>query len=475
MRIFWFLLGVALYGSFQAFHKFVEPEFVTAAAMHQFEDQTFAMRLAMAVPSFERFIYICWWIGAIPFMCFRRATPQDLARPAVAHVSTSLRVNDITRELNADLLNNGTANVQYSKYKEVADDYKDDDIKKGKEILNKTVVGMVLFLCLALSGCWKPYQPVVLETVDTSETAFLLPLIGEVEQQDAFKSEQYLEKNLVATKQVQIPHRWVQLGYEWLGMPNGKWLPSARLVKVDRAPVTREWTADEKSGTSKKDDAIWVMTSDSVAFSTGWTCTARIASTTDAVKFLFNYPSGSLETVLDGEVRAKLQAVFGLAVTDRPMDELRQNSTPIFEKTRKEVEAFFKERGITITNLGITGGYVHKDARIQETLNKVFQSQQDVLTATAAAKAQEQKNESVRLKAEGEAAATLLSAKAQADAIKMVADAKSYEQEKAKADPKFYIDLKKIEVENKKVEKWNGTYPTTFMGGNLPEMLLQVK
>ena len=35
------------------------------------------------------------------------------------------------------------------------------------------------------------------------------------------------------------------------------------------------------------------MTTDQVEFSTGWTCTARIDSRDDAVKFLHNYPAGS--------------------------------------------------------------------------------------------------------------------------------------------------------------------------------------
>lgn len=38
---------------------------------------------------------------------------------------------------------------------------------------------------------------------------------------------------------------WVQTGYSTLSW-NGEWRPSARLIKVDTASVTREWTADGK-------------------------------------------------------------------------------------------------------------------------------------------------------------------------------------------------------------------------------------
>jgi hypothetical protein len=137
--------------------------------------------------------------------------------------------------------------------------------------------------------------------------------------------------------------------------PDGEWKDAAILIKVDKSPVTREWTADENSGTSTRNEAIWVMTSDQVEFSTGWTCTARIDSQENAVKFLYNYPNGSLKNVLDQEVRGKLQADFGLEVTDLPMETLRISATPHITAVTKSITAFFKDRGITITNLGITG------------------------------------------------------------------------------------------------------------------------
>src|SRR6185503_4383930 len=209
-----------------------------------------------------------------------------------------------------------------------------------------------------------------------------LPLTGEVSSQTSTNNEEYLRSNLVYTKQVKLPQQWVQHGFETFG-PNGKWKAAAILVKVDKSPVTREWTADPNSGTSNKNEAIWVMTSDQVEFSTGWTCTARIAARDDAVKFLHNYPNGSLQNVLDTEVRAKLQAVFGLEVTDLPMEKLRKEATPHITTTTKEVEGFFKERGITITNLGISGGFIYKDKTIMDTMVKVFNAEQEKAIATA--------------------------------------------------------------------------------------------
>lgn len=342
--------------------------------------------------------------------------------------------------------------------------------KDIKRILGYTGLFLVLFVN---AGCYRPYEPVDLQTINTNEEGFLIPLQGDTTKQVSTASEEFLKQNLVHTKQVRIPQQWVKTGYEWVGMPNGKWQPSAILIKVDRAPVTREWTADEKSGTSNKNEAVWVMTSDQVEFSTGWTCTARIASRDDAVKFLSNYPNGTLEKVLDEEVRSKIQSEFGYEVTDLPMDELRKNATPHITKVVKTVRDFFEQRGITITNLGITGGFVYKNTTIQEKLVEVFNAEQEKNISLAKAQAQEQENKRVVFEATGKADAILKQKKAEADGIKMVADAKNYEIQQAKQDLNAYLELKRLEIQKAQIEKWNGQFPYYFMGTN-PNLLLQV-
>lgn len=340
--------------------------------------------------------------------------------------------------------------------------------KDAKNILKNAAA---VFLILAATGCYRPFQPNKLETIQTNEEAFLLPLIGDLDKQKSSQTEDYLKQNLVYTKQVQIPQQWVQTGYETMGA-NGQWKDAAILVRVDKSPVTREWTADPNSGTSNKNEAIWVMTSDQVEFSTGWTCTARISSRDDAVVFLHNYPNGSLTGVMDGEMRAKLQATFGLEVTDLPMHELRTRATPHILKVIAEVTDFFKKRGITITNLGITGGFVYKDPTISQKLVEVFNAEQAKSVAAAAVEAQVEINKRLELEATVKAKALMTERQAEADGIRLVADAKGYEMEKAKIDNATYLLLKKLEIEKMKLEKWDGKFPTYFMGGEKEMQLL---
>lgn len=332
------------------------------------------------------------------------------------------------------------------------------------QMFKKAGLFAAVLMCFGITGCYRPFEPVQYEVIQSNEEAFLLPYTESVDKQTSTHGEEFLRKNLVHTQQVKIPQQWVPKGYETFGA-NGEWKPAAILIKVDKSPVTREWTADPNSGTSSKNEAIWVMTSDQVEFSTGWTCTARISSRDDAVKFLYNYPNGSLEKVMDTELRARLQAAFGLEVTDLPMTELRLKATPHILNVVDEVKSFFLERGITITNLGITGGFVYKDPSIIATMVKVFNAEQEKAIAMAGVAAQSETNKKIQLEADAKAKASLTVQQAEADGIKLVADAKKYEIEQAKTDAETYIVLKRIELEKIKLEKWDGKFPLYFMGG----------
>ena len=159
-----------------------------------------------------------------------------------------------------------------------------------------------LLLC---GGCYRDYDKPEFSEVDTADTAYLVPLEGDTANQAKFDSESFLDDKKVASKRVQITHRWNQTG-RWPG--EGEWIANVRLVKVNRSPVTREWTADAKNGTAAKDQAIWVESQDSVGFSMGFTVTGYIREE-DASRFLYWYPAtdkdgtASLATVMDSEIR----------------------------------------------------------------------------------------------------------------------------------------------------------------------------
>jgi regulator of protease activity HflC (stomatin/prohibitin superfamily) len=322
-------------------------------------------------------------------------------------------------------------------------------------------VGMLAILMA--SGCVRPFQPIKLEVIQPNEEAFLLPFTENIEKQQSTNTEEYLRRNLVHSQQVKIPQQWVPTGYEY-SAANGAWRDAAILVRVDKSPVTREWTADPNSGTSSKNEAIWVMTSDQVEFSTGWTCTARVATRDDAVKFLHNYPNGALQQVMDQEVRAKLQSEFGLEVTDLPMEELRTKASPHIKRVVETLVKGFSERGITITNLGISGGFIYKDPSIVKMHVEVFNAEQKKQIAVSEASTQIEKNKTIQLEAEAKSKAILEEQQGVAEGIKLIADARTYELEKIREHGDVYIRLQHLEIEKARNERWDGRYPTTMIG-----------
>ena len=76
----------------------------------------------------------------------------------------------------------------------------------------KKIIAMFLTLvmcCTMFTGCFfrKPYDKPEFVTIEPSQTAFLIPLVGDTTTQSAFESEEMLLEAKIATKEIQIPHR----------------------------------------------------------------------------------------------------------------------------------------------------------------------------------------------------------------------------------------------------------------------------
>ncbi len=353
---------------------------------------------------------------------------------------------------------------------------------KGRERFAKVAALLALAsLPLFGTGCIKPYDRPEYVEIDTSETGFLIPLEGETAAQQKFQSEDYLRERKVAAKRVQITHRWSQEGrFE----NDGRWIATVRLVKVNRSPVTREWNTAETTGagtrTHRTDKAIWIESADSVGFSMGFTCTAFIAED-DAAKFLYWYPSGSLANVMDQEVRGRIQQSAAEVAARYPLDQLRSKKQEIADAVKSDVTSFFATRGVTITTVGMFGGMTYENPEIQKSIDQTFIAQQLKVVSEAKFDAQKKENERIELEANataekvrreamGQADARKTSAAGEAEAIREVSRALA----EAQQNP-LLLQLKQLEVEKARVERWDGKYPTWFFGAgaNPPGLLVQ--
>jgi SPFH domain / Band 7 family len=334
----------------------------------------------------------------------------------------------------------------------------------------------------------RPYDVPEFVEVGASESAFLIPLEGDTANQAAFHSVKFLEEKKIATKRVQITHRWQQMGY----LPRtGNYVATVRLVKVDRRPITREWTKSPKSGTSSKDEAISVESRESVNFSMGLSCTAFIPEESAAI-FLYSYPSKSLAEMLDMEVRARIQQLVAEEAGKHNVFDLPAKKNDIMKSVRDDVVPFFKKKGIEITTIAMLGGLTFDNVEIQRAIDDSAKASQLKVAAEAKRAAQEVENKTLLLAADGRATAAkreaegklevelvrveseakirIREAEGQAEAIRRVADAKAYEALKANENADTYFRLRVIETELLRWKQWDGRYPQYMlqMGASSP-------
>lgn len=342
--------------------------------------------------------------------------------------------------------------------------------KPNTRILALALVGAAM---LATTGCVRKYDTPEFVEIKANETAYVIPLEQSSDAGVKFDSEAYLETKKVAVKRIQIPHRWVQTG-RW--SIDGDYIDTVRVIAVDRTPVTRQWETGKDSKT-----ALWMESMDSIGFSTGFSVTAHVEEQ-DTSRFLYSYKSTSLAQVLDTELRARIQSVAGAVAAKYKMDLLRERKNEVIQAVKDDVLPFFKAKGITITTIGQFGGFDYENNDIQIAIDGTFVAQQAKVKNAALLEAQTDANkrieleaialaEAARTKAKGEADGKLSVFEAEAKGLRAVNTALS----EANQNPAL-VELKRIDVEKIRAERWDGKFPQWYMGGEggLPGMILNV-
>ncbi len=296
------------------------------------------------------------------------------------------------------------------------------------------MLAVMLVMCvLTFASCRKPYDKPEFKNIEASQTAFLVPLIGDTSDQGAFDSEELLLETKVATKEIQIPHRWVQTGRKhW----QGEWRPSATLIVVERKPVSRSWESGESTADSSN-KAIFGETADNIGIYVGMNCTAMIEEK-DAAKFLYRYNNTPLETIIDTDIKKMVEDRFNIETALVNSTDLGAKKGEIMEKVKTYVVDYFKDYGITITVLGLKEGISFENPEIQKALDAKFASEQDLVI-------QQNKNEAAIAKAQAEAEAVIIAAEAQ-----------------AKANDTLAKSITDAILEQMYYEKWDGKLPNVY-------------
>lgn len=305
---------------------------------------------------------------------------------------------------------------------------------------------MLVLVCCCFTGCVKPYDTPEFVTIEASQTAFLIPLIGDTTNQASFESEELLLEAKVATKEIQIPHRWVQTGrMRWMG----EYRASATLIVVERKPVSRSWESGDSTASSSN-RAIFGGSSDNIGIYVGMNCTAMIEEK-DAAKFLYRYNNTPLETIIDTDIKKMVEDRFNVETAKYTSTELGAKKGEIMEAVKAYVVDYFKAYGITITVLGLKEDISYENPEIQKAIDAKFASEQELVI-------QQNKNEASIAKAEAEAQAVKIAAQAEADAMKILADAQ------AEANRTLAESLTDEILKQMYYERWDGKLPEVMLG-----------
>lgn len=231
-----------------------------------------------------------------------------------------------------------------------------------------------------------------------SESAFFIPDVGaNKDSQAAFGSEQYLKENKIAAKRFNVTH--VKLPATGGYFEGDYYVPTGRLVILDRTPVSREWVAASHRGTSTGDQSFPCQTSEGLDYKVGVAISAFVTED-NAAKFLYwfgvNPPPGdrkdpqviftsvyfarSLAQIMDTVVRSKVQALVCTEVVKRTLDKANNEMAAMMTGIETSVKAYMDSRGINLDFVG-WADTAEFDHGVQNAINRRFIADKDAAIA----------------------------------------------------------------------------------------------
>lgn len=319
-------------------------------------------------------------------------------------------------------------------------------IKKGFIVMRKSLFAVLVLVLIV--ACGDPKIEKFVE-IKPHETAFLIPLEGASKSGQAkFMSVKYLENAKVATKRISLSQRKYITG-RWESV-DYKWIPTVKVITVSRKPVTREWTADNTTGTSNENQAIFVESRDSIGFGVGVTITAMVTEES-AAKFLYFYAGKSLDKIIDQNVRGKVNAILAREFASYNLEEARKKKNEIFQVAAKEVIDDFSLYGISITNIGLAEGMVYENKKIQQAIDNVFTAEMNIQVEKQKLASERVKNKRILEVAINE--------KKSAKEFALAAEAR-------KKQASVEIDIMLAKAKLAWVNKWDGRLPQNILPEN---------
>lgn len=257
---------------------------------------------------------------------------------------------------------------------------------KTKRIL----LSLAILTSLLGVGCIKPVQKPVLKEVKSHETAFVIPLEGSNEtSQGQLMSAEYLEKKKVATKRITIPTKWLKTGRF---SHQGEWIPTVKVITVDRTPQSYEWTDTDGNDKNALNDGWVVESRDSIGFRIGGVVQIRVTES-DASKFLYSYSGKSLTLITTEDARRFMGNVLTREFGKRDIEECKKEKGDVFKMVYSETKEHFANFGIDVTHIGQSGEIYYLNQDIQKSIDDKAKAEMAVQIASKTQEREEIENE----------------------------------------------------------------------------------
>ena len=233
---------------------------------------------------------------------------------------------------------------------------------------------VLLLVSTFFVGCVRPYDKPEYVEVGPNETAFVIPMFTDVnvktEDQVQLNNEavEFYKKNMVSSKLIQIPHKWIQTGRF---VRDGYYKGTVRVITVDLTPKSGSWLQNDKN-------AIKVETAASQGITIPMSYTIRILPE-DAALYLSYYKAVDFQSVIDTQINRFFAQRAGEAFHTVEYKDVARMRDIILADAVKQTKEYFKFQGITIDQLAIVDGLIYDDKSLQSNIDEQAKVQAQIV------------------------------------------------------------------------------------------------
>ncbi len=242
-----------------------------------------------------------------------------------------------------------------------------------------------------------------------NQTAFWIPEVGATRDNQAqTEDEAYYNTKKVQFNRFVIPHQKLT-GSAGTSFFSGwdYFVPTGRLIIVDRTPYSREWVDAHDRGTSNRKEGFPCQSKEGLNIAVGVSIGTSVLPE-NAAKYLYRFgvipPAGqvkgdaasiendgriiftsvyysrSVKDVMDDVGRKKIQTLVCDEIADKTFDAANTAMKTIMDKVKTEATTYFASVGITLDFLGYadTWGF---DDEVQKAINRRYAARQDEMIA----------------------------------------------------------------------------------------------